>query len=125
MLSASVALLPAASVARSPTATDLNLWVFVDRRGAFEVKRAEAWNQANPDRPSKLTYETTTATPCTTTCWPRGRDGAVTSATQSRSDSPRRLQPRARPPQPPERRPSLHEALAWRPKNHHITHHRW
>jgi arabinosaccharide transport system substrate-binding protein len=54
MLLASTALAPAA-VAQTPT--DLSMWVFVQRHGDFMVKRAEAWNAANPDRPINLTYE--------------------------------------------------------------------
>ncbi len=56
LLLAAVAVVPATSVAQTPT--DLHMWTFVDRHGAFEVKRAEAWNAANPDRPINLTYET-------------------------------------------------------------------
>jgi arabinosaccharide transport system substrate-binding protein len=52
MLLASVALAPV-SVAQEPT--DLSLWVFVDRHGAFLVKQAELWNAANPDRPITVT----------------------------------------------------------------------
>src|SRR5688572_22933633 len=44
------------AVAQTPT--DLSLWVFVDRHGDFMVKQAELWNQANPDRPINLTFET-------------------------------------------------------------------
>jgi arabinosaccharide transport system substrate-binding protein len=54
-LLATAALSPAA-VAQTPT--DLSLWVFVDRHGDFMVKQAELWNQANPDRPINLTFET-------------------------------------------------------------------
>jgi arabinosaccharide transport system substrate-binding protein len=36
--------------------TDLSLWVFVKAHGDFMVKQAEAWNEANPDRPINLTY---------------------------------------------------------------------
>jgi arabinosaccharide transport system substrate-binding protein len=52
MLMASVALTPT-TVAQTPT--DLSLWVFVDRHGAFLVKQAERWNAANPDRPITVT----------------------------------------------------------------------
>ena len=45
-----------ATVAQDPT--DLSLWVFVDRHGQFMADQAEAWNEANPDRPINLTYET-------------------------------------------------------------------
>src|SRR5690606_30906310 len=38
-------------------ATDLSLWVFVDRHGLFMQQQAERWNEANPDRPINLTYE--------------------------------------------------------------------
>jgi arabinosaccharide transport system substrate-binding protein len=38
-------------------ATELTLWVFVDRHGLFMQHQAERWNEANPDRPINLTYE--------------------------------------------------------------------
>ncbi len=38
-------------------ATDLSLWVFVDRHGLFMQNQAERWNEVNPDRPINLTYE--------------------------------------------------------------------
>src|ERR1041384_5919651 len=38
-------------------ATDLTLWVFVERHGLFLQAQAERWNEANPDRPLNLTYE--------------------------------------------------------------------
>jgi arabinosaccharide transport system substrate-binding protein len=38
-------------------ATDLSLWVFVDRHGLFLQHQAERWNEVNPDRPINLTYE--------------------------------------------------------------------
>jgi arabinosaccharide transport system substrate-binding protein len=38
-------------------ATDLSLWVFVDRHGLFMQHQAERWNQLNPDRQINLTYE--------------------------------------------------------------------
>jgi arabinosaccharide transport system substrate-binding protein len=38
-------------------ATDLTLWVFVDRHGLFMQTQAERWNAANPDRQINLTYE--------------------------------------------------------------------
>lgn len=38
-------------------ATDLSLWVFVDRHGLFMQRQAERWNEAHPDRPINLTYE--------------------------------------------------------------------
>jgi arabinosaccharide transport system substrate-binding protein len=45
-----------ATVAQDPT--DLSLWVFVDRHGQFLTNQAELWNEANPDRPITITYET-------------------------------------------------------------------
>jgi arabinosaccharide transport system substrate-binding protein len=44
-------------VVQAQSATDLSLWVFVDRHGLFMQKQAERWNEANPDRPINLTYE--------------------------------------------------------------------
>ena len=38
-------------------ATDLSLWVFVDRHGEFLQNQAERWNELNPDRQINLTYE--------------------------------------------------------------------
>lgn len=38
-------------------ATDLSLWVFVERHGLFMQTQAERWNAANPDRPINLTFE--------------------------------------------------------------------
>ncbi len=38
-------------------ATDLSLWVFVDRHGLFMQQQAERWNEINPDRQINLTYE--------------------------------------------------------------------
>lgn len=38
-------------------ATDLSLWVFVDRHGLFMQNQAARWNEVNPDRPINLTYE--------------------------------------------------------------------
>ena len=38
-------------------ATDLSLWVFVDRHGLFMQAQAERWNELNPDRQINLTYE--------------------------------------------------------------------
>jgi len=49
------ALMTPATVAQDPT--ELSLWVFVPRHGDFLVKQAEAWNEANPDRPITVTYE--------------------------------------------------------------------
>jgi len=47
---------PAASVAAPPEgATEFTFWTFVDRHATWWNKRAEQWNQANPDRPIKLT----------------------------------------------------------------------
>lgn len=46
-----------ASVTQAQDATDLSLWVFVDRHGLFMQHQAERWNEANPDRPINLTYE--------------------------------------------------------------------
>lgn len=45
------------SVVQAQEATDLSLWVFVDRHGLFMQHQAERWNEANPDRPINLTYE--------------------------------------------------------------------
>jgi len=45
------------SVVSAQTATDLSLWVFVDRHGLFMQHQAERWNEINPDRPINLTYE--------------------------------------------------------------------
>jgi arabinosaccharide transport system substrate-binding protein len=45
------------SMTQAQTATDLSLWVFVDRHGLFMQQQAERWNEANPDRPINLTYE--------------------------------------------------------------------
>lgn len=45
------------SVSQAQSATDLSLWVFVDRHGLFLQHQAERWNEANPDRPINLTYE--------------------------------------------------------------------
>jgi arabinosaccharide transport system substrate-binding protein len=42
---------------QAQTATDLTLWVFVDRHGLFMQHQAERWNEVNPDRPINLTYE--------------------------------------------------------------------
>lgn len=44
-------------IVQAQSATDLSLWVFVDRHGLFMVRQAERWNAANPDRPINLTYE--------------------------------------------------------------------
>ena len=52
MLLAGVALTPA-TVAQTPT--DLSMWTFVDRHGAFMVEQAGKWNAANPDRPITVT----------------------------------------------------------------------
>lgn len=38
-------------------ATDLSLWVFVERHGLFMQNQAERWNEVNPDRPINLTFE--------------------------------------------------------------------
>jgi arabinosaccharide transport system substrate-binding protein len=45
------------SMTQAQDATDLTLWVFVDRHGLFMQHQAERWNEANPDRPINLTYE--------------------------------------------------------------------
>ncbi len=45
------------SVIVAQEATDLSLWVFVDRHGLFMQAQAERWNEVNPDRPINLTYE--------------------------------------------------------------------
>jgi arabinosaccharide transport system substrate-binding protein len=45
------------SMVTAQDATDLNLWVFVERHGTFMQKQAERWNEANPDRPINLTFE--------------------------------------------------------------------
>ena len=44
-------------IVNAQDATDLSLWVFVDRHGLFMQNQAERWNEANPDRPINLTYE--------------------------------------------------------------------
>jgi arabinosaccharide transport system substrate-binding protein len=45
-----------ASVAPPPAgATDLTFWTFVDRHAEFFQQRAEAWNEANPERPISIT----------------------------------------------------------------------
>ena len=44
-------------------ATDLSMWVFVERHGLFMQNQAERWNEANPDRPINLTFETIDYTP--------------------------------------------------------------
>ena len=54
-LVAGAALSPAA-VAQDPT--ELSLWVFVDRHGEFLVDQTELWNEANPDRPITIDFET-------------------------------------------------------------------
>jgi len=50
------AIVSPATVAQDPT--ELSLWVFVDRHGQFISNQAEAWNEANPDRPITINYET-------------------------------------------------------------------
>lgn len=50
-------MLGAISTVVAQEATDLSLWVFVDRHGLFMQAQAERWNEANPDRPINLTYE--------------------------------------------------------------------
>jgi arabinosaccharide transport system substrate-binding protein len=45
------------SVGQGQDATDLTLWVFVDRHGLFMQHQAERWNEAHPDRQINLTYE--------------------------------------------------------------------
>jgi arabinosaccharide transport system substrate-binding protein len=45
------------STTRAQDATDLTLWVFVERHGLFLQAQAERWNEANPDRPINLTFE--------------------------------------------------------------------
>ncbi len=44
-------------VVNAQDATDLSLWVFVDRHGQFLQNQAERWNELNPDRQINLTYE--------------------------------------------------------------------
>jgi len=44
-------------------ATDLSMWVFVERHGLFMQNQAERWNEVNPDRPINLTFETIDYTP--------------------------------------------------------------
>ncbi|MBN8618028.1 MAG: extracellular solute-binding protein [Anaerolineae bacterium] len=45
------------SAVSAQDATDLSLWVFVDRHGLFMQNQAARWNEVNPDRPINLTYE--------------------------------------------------------------------
>lgn len=45
------------SLVSAQDATDLTLWVFVERHGLFMQQQAERWNEANPDRPINLTFE--------------------------------------------------------------------
>ena len=44
-------------MALAQDATELTLWVFVDRHGLYMVNQAERWNEAHPERPIALTYE--------------------------------------------------------------------
>ena len=50
-------ILGSVSLVFAQDATDLSLWVFVDRHGLYMVDQAERWNELNPDRPINLTYE--------------------------------------------------------------------
>lgn len=45
------------SMASAQSATDLSLWVFVERHGLFMQHQAERWNELNPDRQINLTFE--------------------------------------------------------------------
>ena len=45
-------------VASAQDATELTLWVFVERHGRFMQSQAERWNEANPDRPIEINFET-------------------------------------------------------------------
>lgn len=45
------------SLVSAQDATDLSLWVFVERHGLFMQHQAERWNEQNPDRPINLTFE--------------------------------------------------------------------
>lgn len=38
-------------------ATELSLWVFVDRHGLYMQNAAARWNEAHPDRPLEIVYE--------------------------------------------------------------------
>jgi len=59
VLVASLALpLSLASNAKAQDVTELSMWVFVDRHGLFMQSQAERWNEANPDRPIEINYET-------------------------------------------------------------------
>src|SRR5690606_21708949 len=49
--------LGAVSLVGAREATDLSLWVFVERHGTFMQHQAERWNELNPDRPINLTFE--------------------------------------------------------------------
>jgi len=49
--------LGAVSLVSAQEATDLSLWVFVERHGTFMQHQAERWNELNPDRPINLTFE--------------------------------------------------------------------
>ena len=57
LLAALVAFGSMATAALAQDATELTLWVFVDRHGLYMVDQAERWNEANPSRPINLTYE--------------------------------------------------------------------
>jgi arabinosaccharide transport system substrate-binding protein len=50
-------LLGGMSLVAAQDATDLSLWVFVDRHGLYMQNQAARWNEVNPDRPINLTYE--------------------------------------------------------------------
>ncbi|MBK8027502.1 MAG: carbohydrate ABC transporter substrate-binding protein [Chloroflexi bacterium] len=45
-------------VTQAQDATELSLWVFVERHGTFMQNQAARWNEVNPDRPINLTFET-------------------------------------------------------------------
>jgi arabinosaccharide transport system substrate-binding protein len=52
-----VTVLGSVSVAVAQDATNLHLWVFVERHATFMQRQAERWNEANPDRPIEVTYD--------------------------------------------------------------------
>lgn len=56
LIMVSIVLAPV-SVTVAQEATDLSLWVFVERHGTFLQRQAERWNEANPDRQINLTFE--------------------------------------------------------------------
>ena len=45
------------SAALAQDATELTLWVFVDRHGLYMQNQAARWNEAHPDRPIEIAYE--------------------------------------------------------------------